>query len=80
MSRDELRHCCATWIDRKSFRLRCGGLLVIIGLLWLTQRAGWMPTGYLGPIVLMLVGFWFLVTSSLFKKGDNYTPQSEGKR
>jgi hypothetical protein len=48
---------------------------VIIGLLWLAQRASWMPTGYLGPMVLMVIGFWFLVTSRLFKNGNNSTPQ-----
>jgi hypothetical protein len=75
MSRNELSHCCATWMDRRSRRLRCGGLMVIIGLLWLAQRADWMPTGYLGPMVLLVIGFWFLVTSRLFKTDDTLTPQ-----
>ncbi|MEN6319428.1 MAG: hypothetical protein ABFD82_11825 [Syntrophaceae bacterium] len=75
MSRDELRHYCATWMGKRSLRLRCGGLLVIIGLLWLAQRAGWILTGYLGPMVLLVIGFWLLVNSRLFKSDDNLTPQ-----
>lgn len=77
MSQYEVRHHCASWMNRRSLRLRCGGLLVIIGLLWLAQRTGWMPTEYLGPMVLMVIGFWFLLTSRLFKNDHNSTPKKE---
>ena len=75
MSRDELEYCCAPRMGKRSFRLRCGGLLVIIGLLWLAQRAGLMQTEYLGPMVLLVIGFWFLVSSRFFKNGNNSTLQ-----
>lgn len=43
-------------------RARFGILLIVIGLLWIAQRAGWFPPGIFGPLVLLTLGVWMIVT------------------
>ncbi len=56
--------CCT---GRRWHRARFGILLIVIGLLWFAQRAGWFPLGTFGPLVLLTFSAWMIVTSSLRK-------------
>ena len=72
MDRDAWGRCREFRFDWTSLRLRCGIMFLIIGILWLAEKAGWMPTGYLGPVVLTAIGVWLVITSRLLrnKKGS----------
>jgi len=39
----------------------CGSLLVIIGLLWLSARLGWINGDFFGPALLILMGTWMVL-------------------
>jgi hypothetical protein len=57
--------CC---IERRWHRARFAVLLIVVGLLWLAQRAGWPPLGIFGPFVLLALGLWMIVTSRFQKR------------
>ena len=65
---------CMCWTRKKWHRPRFGILLIVIGLLWLGQRAGWVPLEIFGPLVLLTLGVWMIVTSYLQK--SQAPPQS----
>ena len=54
---------CMSWVRKRYSRARFGALLIVIGLLWLAQRAGWFPSEVFGPIVLLALGVWMIATS-----------------
>ena len=56
------------WIRRRWRRVRFGILLIVIGLLWFAQRAGWFPPEIFCPLVLLTLGVWMIVTSYLQKR------------
>ena len=41
---------CMSWVRKRCHRGRFGILLIVIGLLWFAQRAGWFPSEIFGPI------------------------------
>jgi hypothetical protein len=47
---------CMSWARKRCHRGRFGILLIVIGVLWLGQRAGWFPLEILGPLVLLTLG------------------------
>ena len=56
------------WTRKRCHRGRFGILLIVIGLLWFAQRAGWVPLEIFGPLVLLTLGVWMIVTSYLQKR------------
>ena len=63
-----------SWARKRCHRGRFGILLIVIGLLWFAQRAGWVPLEIFGPLVLLTLGVWMIVTSYLQKQQS--PPQS----
>lgn len=59
---------CMSWVRKRCRRARFGILFIVIGLLWFGQRAGWFPLGIFGPLVLLTLGVWMIVTSYLQKR------------
>ena len=59
---------CMSWVRKRGHRARFGILLIVIGLLWFAQRAGWFPLEIFGPLVLLTLGVWMIVTSYLHKR------------
>jgi hypothetical protein len=59
---------CMSWARKRCRRGRFGFLLIVIGLLWFGQRAGWFPPEIFGPLVLLTLGVWMIVTSYLQKR------------
>jgi hypothetical protein len=59
---------CMCWSRKRCHRVRFGILLIVIGLLWLGQKAGWVPLEIFGPLVLLTFGVWMIVTSYLQKR------------
>jgi len=57
-----------SWVRKRCHRGRFGILLIVIGLLWVGQRAGWVPLGFFGPLVLLTLGVWMIATSYLHKR------------
>ena len=53
---------------KRGHRGRFGVLLIVIGLLWLAQRAGWFPSEIFGPLVLLTLGLWMIATSYFHKQ------------
>jgi len=53
---------------RRWHRAGFGILLIVIGLLWIAQKAGWFPSEIFGPLVLLTLGVWMIVTSYLRKQ------------
>ncbi len=51
--------------------IRCGTLLVIIGLLWLAQRLGWFPPGMFGPLLFVVIGAWIILAHHLKGRGND---------
>ena len=58
---------CMSWVRKRYSRARFGILLIVIGLLWFGQRAGWFPSGIFGPLVLLTLGVWMIATASFYK-------------
>ncbi len=56
------------WFRGRWYRAGFGILLIVIGLLWLAQRAGWFPSGTLGPLFLLAIGVWLIATSYFHKR------------
>jgi len=56
------------WSRKRWHRARFGILLIVIGLLWFGQRAGWFPLEIFGPLVLLTLGVWIIATSSFHKR------------
>jgi hypothetical protein len=56
------------WTRKRRHRARFGILLIVIGLLWFGQRAGWVPSGIFGPLVLLTLGLWMIATSYFHKQ------------
>ena len=59
---------CICWTRKRYHRARFGILLIVIGLLWFAQRAGWFPSEIFGPLVLLTIGVWMIATSYLQKR------------
>jgi hypothetical protein len=59
---------CMCWSRKRWHRARFGILLIVIGLLWFGQRAGWFPLEILGPLVLLTLGVWMIATSYFHKR------------
>ena len=59
---------CMSWVRKRYRRARFGILLIVIGLLWFAQRAGWFPLEIFGPLVLLTLGVWIIATSYLHKR------------
>jgi hypothetical protein len=59
---------CMCWNRKRCRRGRFSILLIVIGLLWFGQRAGWVPLEIFGPLVLLTLGVWMIVTSYLQKR------------
>jgi hypothetical protein len=59
---------CMSWVRKRYSRARFGVLLIVIGMLWFAQRAGWFPSGIFGLLVLLTIGVWMIVTSYLHKR------------
>jgi uncharacterized membrane protein HdeD (DUF308 family) len=55
------------WARKRWHRSGFGILLIVIGLLWFAQRAGWFPSEIFGPLVLLTLGVWMIATSYLHK-------------
>jgi len=58
---------CMCWSRKRWHRARFGILLIVIGVLWLGQRAGWFPLEIFRPLVLLTLGVWIIVASYLQK-------------
>ena len=56
------------WVRGRWQRAGFGILLIVIGLLWFSQRAGWFPLEIFGPLVLLTFGVWVTVTSYFYKR------------
>jgi putative Mn2+ efflux pump MntP len=54
--------------NKRYSRARFGILLIVIGLLWFAQRAGWFPLEIFGPLVLLTLGIWMIATSYIQKR------------
>jgi len=59
---------CMSWGRKRCHRGRFGILLIVIGLLWFAQRAGWFPSEIFGPLVLLTLGLWMIATSYFHKR------------
>ena len=59
---------CMFCVRKRWHRARFGILLIVIGLLWFGQRAGWVPLEIFSPLVLLTLGVWMIVTSYLQKR------------
>ena len=59
---------CMSWVRKRGHRGRFGILLIVIGLLWFAQRAGWFPSEIFGPLVLLTLGLWMIATSYFPKR------------
>jgi len=59
---------CMSWVRKRYSRARFGILLIVIGLLWFGQRAGWFPLEIFGPLVLLTLGVWMIATSYFHKR------------
>ena len=59
---------CMFWARKRWHRGRFGILLIVIGVLWFAQRAGWFPSEVFGPIVLLTLGVWMIATSYFRKR------------
>jgi hypothetical protein len=59
---------CMSWVRKRCHRTRFAILLIVIGLLWFAQRAGWFPLGIFGPLLLLTLGLWMIATSYLQKR------------
>jgi len=57
--------CCTR---ERWHRARFGILLIVIGLLWFAQKAGWFPSEIFGPSILLALGLWIIVTSHFQKR------------
>ena len=55
-------------VRKRCHRDRFGILLILIGLLWFGQRAGWFPLEIFRPLVLLTLGVWMTTTSYLQKR------------
>jgi hypothetical protein len=65
---------CMSWVRKRYPRARFGILLIVIGLLWFGQRAGWFPLEIFGPLVLLTLGVWMIATSYLHKRQTPASP------
>jgi len=59
---------CMSWARKRWHRARFGILLIVIGLLWFAQRAGWVPLETFAPLVLLPLGVWMFATSYFHKR------------
>jgi len=59
---------CMCWVRRRWHRARFGILLIVIGLLWFGQRAGWLPSQIFDPLVLLTLGLWMIATSYFHRR------------
>lgn len=59
---------CMSWFRKRYSRARFGILLIVIGLLWFGQKAGWFPSEIFGPLILLTLGLWMIITSYFHKR------------
>jgi uncharacterized protein (DUF3820 family) len=59
---------CMSWARKRRHRARFGVLLIVVGLLWFAQRAGWFPSGIFGPLVLLTLGSWLIAAEYFHKR------------
>jgi hypothetical protein len=59
---------CMSWVRKRCRRARFGVLLIVIGLLWFAQKAGWFHLEVFGPLVLLTFGIWMTVTLYFHKQ------------
>jgi hypothetical protein len=71
--------CCAprTGLKRRTSMSVCGIMLVIAGLAWLSARMGWLPAVWplpaaFWPSVLIIVGIWIVVKSSVKRNSRHH--------
>jgi len=56
------------WGRKRCHRAGFGIVLIVIGLLWFGQRAGWFSLEIFGPLVLLTLGLSIIATSHLHKR------------
>jgi hypothetical protein len=56
----------------KNRKLYFGILFIIIGLLWFAQNAGLFPSNFFGPLVMVMVGIWFIVIYFVNRTVNSY--------
>ncbi len=56
------------WFRKRHSCTRLGVVIIIIGLLWLGQRIGWFPSKLFGPLVLVTIGVWLVLASSVARR------------
>ena len=57
-----------SWVRKRYHRARFRILVIVIGLLWFAQRAGWFPLEIFGPLVPLIIGAWMVATSYFHKR------------
>lgn len=71
---NEYKHSlCRSWPFGRNSRIGLGALLVIIGLIWLGARTGYIPvewfhSEFFWPAVVILIGVWIVVKSIIRRK------------
>lgn len=80
-----MRTFCSSPEGRHHQKKWCGSFLVIIGLLWLGTRLGWINGDFFGPVFLILMGTWMILPPLLrtVRKSENQairSQRSEGDR
>jgi hypothetical protein len=59
----------------ENLRLPVALLLVIIGLLWFANKIGWLASDIFGPLLVLTLGIWFILSyllNKLVKKYNNW--------
>jgi hypothetical protein len=56
------------WNRERCHRGRFGVLLIVVGLFWFAHRAGWFSSEAFGPLLLLTLGLWMIVTSYFQKQ------------
>ena len=64
---------CRSWFFSRKNPIRFGIMLVIIGLVWLGARTGYVPVEWLHselfwPSVVIFIGSWIVVKSMIRRK------------
>jgi len=71
---ESMRGDCMSWARKRWHRARFGILLIVIGLLWFAQRAGWFTSEIFGPLVLLTIGVWMISYFIPSKTTDSCVP------
>ena len=67
---------CGSWSSDRNSSIGFGVLLVIIGLVWLGAKTGYIPmewfhSEFFWPVVFILLGSWMVIKSVIRKKHQN---------